>query len=94
MFSRARGNQALTESPHGADVRRLGVAGGTMAMTRDERVDRIGANAPPASEKPNVDKRARRTAGAKAPPAPSSWLRNVNDYVRRQPREFQVTRFG
>ncbi len=22
------------------------------------------------------------------------WLRNVNDYVRRQPREYDVTRFG
>jgi hypothetical protein len=26
--------------------------------------------------------------------APPSWLRNVNDYVRQQPREYQVTRFG
>jgi hypothetical protein len=65
-----------------------------MAMTRDELVDRMGANAPPYSEKPNVVKGARRTAGANAPPAQPRWIRNVNDYDRRERREFQVTRFG
>jgi hypothetical protein len=65
-----------------------------MAMTRDELVSRIGGNSPPASEKPNVVKRALRAAGENSPPPPATWIRNVNDYVRRQPREFQVTRFG
>jgi hypothetical protein len=65
-----------------------------MAMTRDELVDRIGGNPPPDSEKPNVVKRALRAAGANAPPAPATWIRNVNDYPRRQPREYAVTRFG
>jgi hypothetical protein len=57
-----------------------------MAMTRDELVDRMGANAPPYSEKPNVVKGARRTAGANAPPAQPRWIRNVNDYDRRERR--------
>ena len=63
-------------------------------MTETQLVDRIGDNSPPDSEKPNVVKRARRAAGANAPPAPSSWIRNVNDYHRRQPREYAVTQFG
>ena len=63
-------------------------------MTRDELVDRIGANAPPNSEKPKVDKRAFRKAGAKGPPAPSTWLKPLADYDRHQPREYAVTRFG
>jgi hypothetical protein len=63
-------------------------------MNQEQRVDRIGANAPPDSEKPNVVKRALRAAGANAPPAPATWIRNVNDYDRRERREFQVTRFG
>jgi hypothetical protein len=62
-------------------------------MTRNEPVDRMGANALPDVEKPKVDKRAR-TAGARAPQAPSRWLRPLADYDRRQPREYQVTRFG
>jgi hypothetical protein len=65
-----------------------------MAMTRDELVDRMGANAPPDSPKPKVDKRAFRTAGAKGPPAPSMWIRPLDSYDRRERREFQVTRFG
>jgi hypothetical protein len=65
-----------------------------MATTRDERVDRIGGSAPPDSERPKVDKRAFRTAGAKGPPAPSRWIRPIAAYDRRQPREYQVTRFG
>ena len=63
-------------------------------MTQDKLVDRIGAHAPPDLQKPNVDKRAFRTAGAKRPLAPSKWIRSLSDYDRRQPREFQVTRFG
>jgi hypothetical protein len=61
-------------------------------MDQEQRVDRMGANAD--SKKPKVIKRARRAAGAKAPPAPSKWIRNVNDYERRERREFQVARFG
>jgi hypothetical protein len=72
----------------------LGVfAGGTMATTRDERVDRMGASAPPDSEKPKAVNRTR-TVGANAPPTPSRWIRNVNDYDRRERGEYQVIRFG
>jgi hypothetical protein len=63
-------------------------------MAQDKRVDRTGAKAPPDSQTPNVVKRALRAVGANAPPAPTMWLRNVNDYHRRQPREYAVTRFG
>ena len=63
-------------------------------MTRDKLVDRIGAKAPPNSEKPNVDNGARRAAGANAPPAPPRWLRPIAEYERRERREFQVSRFG
>jgi hypothetical protein len=63
-------------------------------MTQKERVNRIGENSPPASGKLNVVKRTLQAAGTNAPPARPSWLRNVNDYVRRQPREYEVTRFG
>jgi hypothetical protein len=63
-------------------------------MDQEQRVDRIGANAPPDSEKPDVVKRARRAADANAPPPHATWIRNVNDYDRRQPREYAVTRFG
>jgi hypothetical protein len=59
-------------------------------MNQEQRVDRMGANALPNPEKPN---RAR-AAGAKAPSAPPRWIRNVRDYDRRQPREFQVMHFG
>jgi hypothetical protein len=63
-------------------------------MTRDELVDRNSGNPPPDSEKPNVDKRARRAAGEKAPRAPSSWIRPIADYERHQPGGYQVMRFG
>jgi hypothetical protein len=63
-------------------------------MTRDELVDRVGANAPPNSEKPKVDKRAFRTAGAKAPPAHPAWLKPLGSYDRRERSEYQVIRFG
>jgi hypothetical protein len=66
-------------------------AGGTKGMTRDELV---GENSPPDSEKPNAVKRALRAAGENSPPAQPRWIRNVNDYDRRQPREYQVSRFG
>jgi hypothetical protein len=60
-------------------------------MTRDNR---IGAKAPPDSEKANVDKHARRGAGANAPPVKAAWLKPLGSYDRKQQSEFQVTRFG
>ena len=63
-------------------------------MDQEQRVNHMGAKAPPASDKPKVVNRALRAAGENSPPAPPSWLRNVNDYVRTQPREYQVMRFG
>ncbi len=63
-------------------------------MDQERLVDRMGANAPPDSQKPKVDKHALRTAGAKGPPAPSRWIRPVADYDRHEPREFQVSRYG
>jgi hypothetical protein len=65
-----------------------------MAMTRDELVDHIGANAPPDSEKPNVVTRALRSVGANAPPAHPAWLKPIADYKRHQSKTFAVTRFG
>ena len=65
-----------------------------MTQEQEQLVDRNGVNAPPDSEKPKVDKRAFRTAGGNPPPAQPRWIRNVNDYRRRQPREYAVTRFG
>ena len=63
-------------------------------MDQEQLVDRIGAKAPPDSQKPQADKRTFRKVGAKAPAAPSAWLRPLADYDRRQPREYAVTRFG
>jgi hypothetical protein len=63
-------------------------------MDREQRVDRMDSNAPPDSEKPNVVNRALRAAGAKAPAAHTPWLRNLNAYVRRERREYEVARFG
>ena len=63
-------------------------------MTQEERVNRIGENSPPDLEKPNIVKRALRAAGENSPTTQPRWLRNVNEYVRRQPREYAVTRFG
>ena len=65
-----------------------------MANTQDQRVDRIAANAAPNSTKSKVDKRAFRTAGAKGRPAPSRWIRPIGSFDRRQPREYQVSRYG
>ena len=63
-------------------------------MDQEQLVDRNGAKAPPNSEKPNVDKRAVLAAGAKARPAHPAWIRNVNDYDRRERSEYQVIQFG
>jgi hypothetical protein len=62
-------------------------------MTRDDRRSH-GANAPPDPEKPNVVTRARRAAGAKAPPARAAWRKPLDSYDRHERREFQVARFG
>jgi hypothetical protein len=61
-------------------------------MDREQLVDRMGASAPPDSEKPVVNRT--RTAGAKGPPAPSRWIRPIGSFDRRQPREYQVSRYG
>ena len=64
-------------------------------MDQEQLVDRNGAKAPLTTlEKPNVDKRAVLAAGAKARPAHPAWIRNVNDYDRRERSEYQVIRFG
>jgi hypothetical protein len=63
-------------------------------MDQEQLVDRMVAKAPLNSEKPKADKRTIRTAGAKGPAAPSAWLKALDSYDRRQPREYQVTRFG
>ena len=63
-------------------------------MDQEQLVDRMGANAPPDSEKPNVVNRALRAAGAKAPLARSAWLKPLGSYDRRQRCEFQVSRYG
>jgi hypothetical protein len=82
----------LTAPPLGHDVRSLGgLLERNQGMTRDNR---IGAKVPPDSEKPNVDNRARQTAGAKAPPVKAAWLKPLGSYDRKQQSEFQVTRFG
>jgi hypothetical protein len=66
-----------------------------MANTRDELVDRIAAHAAPDQPDVKENKGPRNhTAANAAPAAQPSWLRNVNDYARRERREFQVSRFG
>jgi hypothetical protein len=37
---------------------------------------------------PTISTEAQHTA------APSRWLRNVNEYTRREPCEFQIVRYG
>jgi hypothetical protein len=64
-------------------------------MDREERVDRIAAtNVAPGRKDAKENKGAQNRAATNVAAAPSRWIRNVNDYHRRQPREFQVTRFG
>jgi hypothetical protein len=63
-------------------------------MDQEQRVDRNGGNPPGHSEKPNVVNRALRAAGGNPPPAPSPWIRNVNDYARHESKTFAVMRFG
>jgi hypothetical protein len=65
-----------------------------MAITQDERVDRIGANAAPVQPDVKENKGPRNHTASNAAPAQPRWIRNVHDYDRRQPREYQVTRFG
>jgi hypothetical protein len=65
-----------------------------MAITRDELVDRMGANAPPDSEKPKVVNRALQAAGGNPAPARAPWLKPLDFYDRQQRREFQVSRYG
>jgi hypothetical protein len=63
-------------------------------MDQEQLVDRMGAKAPPDSEKPKAVNRAVRAAGAKGPPARSAWLKPLDSYDRQERREYQVTRFG
>jgi hypothetical protein len=65
-----------------------------MAITRDKLVDRIAANAAPVQPDVKENKGARNHTAANAATARAPWIRNVNDYDRRERREFQVTRFG
>jgi hypothetical protein len=58
------------------------------------RVDRIAPNEAPVQPDVKENKGPRNHAVGKPTPAPSMWIRNVNDYHRRQPREYAVTRFG
>ena len=94
LAATARGRaRAFDRKPARLDARPMGVLV-VEHMDREQLVDRMGAKAPPDSPKPKVDKRAFRTAGTKGPPAPSTWLKPLADYDRRQPREYHVTRFG
>jgi hypothetical protein len=61
-------------------------------MTRDELVDRIGSKLPPGEKSVNENNRENNARGNNFPPAP--WLKPVASYVRSQPREYQVMRFG
>jgi hypothetical protein len=55
-----------------------------LAALKTERLEAQRA----AKKEPTISAKAQHTA------APSPWLRNVNEYARRERREFQVTRFG
>jgi hypothetical protein len=59
--------------------------------TRPSLLDRIGANAPSDGRKP---RQTGERSGANAPPPAHAWLKPVGAYVRRQPREYAVARFG
>ena len=64
-------------------------------MDRELLVDRIAANA--AADQPDVkdNKGAHNHTAANAAPAEQPrWLQPIANYVRRQPREYAVTRFG
>jgi hypothetical protein len=56
--------------------------------------DARGPNGPLAKKNGNGIKGAKSDSGPFGPAALSPWIRNVNDYHRRQPREYAVTRFG
>ena len=60
-----------------------------MANTRDELVDRIARNQAPGASKAKGDGKAGARNQATAP-----WLKRLDCYHRRQPREYAVTRFG
>ena len=72
----------------------LGVAGGTMAMIREQRVDRIAGNPAPASENAHGNKDAKNASAANAAHAQPKWIRPLGSYDRRERCEFQVARFG
>jgi hypothetical protein len=63
-------------------------------MNREHLVDRIAGNPAPASENAHGNKDAKNASAGNPAPARPRWLRNVNDYVRSLPREYQVMRRG
>jgi hypothetical protein len=45
-------------------------------------------------ENARENKDSKNASAANAAATQPRWLRNVNDYVRQQPHEYQVMRFG
>jgi hypothetical protein len=72
----------------------LGLRGRTMAMSRDELVDHIAPNGAPGSKTAKENNGAQSHAAPNGATAWAPWIRNANEYDRRERREFQVTRFG
>ena len=62
-------------------------------MDQEQLVDRMGPKPTTLSE-PNKGSEEAGLLNQRPADAPPRWLRNVNDYVRSQPREYQVMRFG
>lgn len=64
-------------------------------MDQERLVNRMGAKAPHTTlSEPNEGSEEAGRLNQRPAASPPSWLRNVNDYVRSQPREYQVMRFG
>jgi hypothetical protein len=70
-------------------------AGGTMAMTQDELVDRDAApNGALDRKHVKENNGAQNYAAPNGVPARAPWLKRLDSYDRQQRREFQVTRYG
>jgi hypothetical protein len=63
-------------------------------MNQEQRGERIESKLPPEAKNARENSRENKAGGNNLPPAAPSWLGNINDFVRRQPREYAVTRFG
>ena len=64
-------------------------------MDREHLVDRIAANAAPDQRHVKDNKGPHNhTAAFAAPAEQPRWLQPIANYVRQQPREYQVMRFG